>query len=123
MADFDATRSIMSDAQTDIHSCSYFCTRPACVLEQRDKLRDEIERLLAENKSLVEANERFDRRQVWWTEQMFQMEAERDALLALVKEALMAIEEVHDDRCAGWCGYRELRQRMRATIDAAKGKP
>jgi hypothetical protein len=25
---------------TDIHSCSYFCTRPACVLQQRDELRD-----------------------------------------------------------------------------------
>ena len=25
---------------TDIHSCSYFCTRPACVLAQRDELRD-----------------------------------------------------------------------------------
>jgi len=24
---------------TDIHSCSYFCTRPACVLAQRDELR------------------------------------------------------------------------------------
>lgn len=24
----------------DIHSCSYFCTRPACVLAQRDELRD-----------------------------------------------------------------------------------
>ena len=27
-------------APTDIHSCSYFCTRPACVLAQRDELRD-----------------------------------------------------------------------------------
>jgi hypothetical protein len=25
---------------SDIHSCSYFCTRPACVLAQRDELRD-----------------------------------------------------------------------------------
>lgn len=24
---------------SDIHSCSYFCTRPACVLAQRDELR------------------------------------------------------------------------------------
>lgn len=24
----------------DIHSCSYFCTPPACVLAQRDELRD-----------------------------------------------------------------------------------
>jgi hypothetical protein len=24
----------------DIHSCSYYCTRPACVLAQRNELRD-----------------------------------------------------------------------------------
>ncbi len=24
-----------------IHTCSYFCTRPACVLAQRNELRDE----------------------------------------------------------------------------------
>lgn len=29
----------------DIHSCSYYCTRPACVLAQRDELREEVERL------------------------------------------------------------------------------
>jgi len=27
---------------SDIHSCSYFCTRPACVLAQRDELRDRM---------------------------------------------------------------------------------
>ena len=27
---------------TDIHSCSYYCTRPACVLQQRNELRDEM---------------------------------------------------------------------------------
>ena len=25
----------------DIHSCSYYCDRPACIKAQRDKLRDE----------------------------------------------------------------------------------
>ena len=30
---------------TGIHSCSHYCTRPACVLAQRDEMRDEIERL------------------------------------------------------------------------------
>jgi hypothetical protein len=24
----------------DIHSCSYYCTRPACVLAQRNEMRD-----------------------------------------------------------------------------------
>jgi hypothetical protein len=28
---------------SDIHSCSYYCTRPACVLRQRDELRDRLE--------------------------------------------------------------------------------
>lgn len=26
----------------DLHSCSYYCTRPACVRAQRDELRDRI---------------------------------------------------------------------------------
>ena len=26
----------------DIHSCSYYCTRPECVRTQRDQLRDEL---------------------------------------------------------------------------------
>ena len=27
---------------SDIHSCSYFCERPACVLQQRNELRVEM---------------------------------------------------------------------------------
>ena len=27
----------------DIHSCSYYCTRPACVAAQRDELRERLE--------------------------------------------------------------------------------
>jgi hypothetical protein len=27
---------------SDIHSCSYYCTRPACVLQQRNELRDKL---------------------------------------------------------------------------------
>lgn len=30
----------MTATAEDIHSCSYYCTRPACVLAQRDELRD-----------------------------------------------------------------------------------
>ena len=26
----------------DIHSCGYFCDRPACILRQRDELRDKL---------------------------------------------------------------------------------
>jgi hypothetical protein len=30
----------MSD--TDIHSCGYYCDRPACIVAQRDELRDKL---------------------------------------------------------------------------------
>ena len=33
---------------SDIHSCSYYCTRPACVLAQRDELRDKLHKQQAE---------------------------------------------------------------------------
>lgn len=29
---------------TDIHTCSYYCHRPACIKAQRDELRDKMER-------------------------------------------------------------------------------
>jgi len=35
----------MSD---DIHSCSYYCDRPACVKEQRDELRQRVAELEAD---------------------------------------------------------------------------
>jgi hypothetical protein len=31
------------ERMSDIHSCSYYCTRTACVLAQRDELRDKLE--------------------------------------------------------------------------------
>jgi hypothetical protein len=46
----------------------------------------------AEIASLREANERFGQRQEWWTEKMFQLEQERDALKAEVK----ALREAND---------------------------
>lgn len=30
-------------ANTDIHTCSYYCERPECVKAQRDELRDRME--------------------------------------------------------------------------------
>jgi len=47
----------------------------------------------AEIASLREANERFGQRQEWWTEQMFALEQERDALKAEVK----ALREANDN--------------------------
>lgn len=35
----------------------------------------------------------------------------------LLKESLTAIEEIHTDNCSGWCGYRELRGKLRAALD------
>lgn len=35
----------MTTPTEDIHSCSYFCTRPGCVLAQRDEMREELARL------------------------------------------------------------------------------
>ena len=31
---------------TDIHSCSYYCNRPECVIAQRDALRSLLERIV-----------------------------------------------------------------------------
>ena len=46
---------------THIHTCSYHCIRPACVLEQRDELRErcetlakELGRVIAENLDLTQ---------------------------------------------------------------------
>lgn len=41
---------------TDIHSCSLFCDRPACIKAQRDELRNDAARLdwLAKNPRLAE---------------------------------------------------------------------
>ncbi len=30
---------------TDVHSCSYYCDRPACIKAQRDELRESAEKL------------------------------------------------------------------------------
>lgn len=41
---------------TDIHSCGYFCDRPACIKAQRDELRNDAQRLdwLEKNPRLAE---------------------------------------------------------------------
>ena len=40
---------------TDIHSCSYYCTRPACVLSQRNEFRDKLFKQQAEPEPLTVA--------------------------------------------------------------------
>lgn len=39
----------------DIHSCSYYCERPACIKAQRDELRGALDALMVENARLREA--------------------------------------------------------------------
>jgi predicted nuclease with TOPRIM domain len=39
----------------DIHSCSYYCHRPACIKAQRDELRDKLTEAVAERDALLEA--------------------------------------------------------------------
>ena len=47
----------------NIHTCSYYCVNPKCVLAQRDELRDKVERLqnalIATKKLVVEALDAF----------------------------------------------------------------
>ena len=38
-----------SDAGGDIHTCSYYCDRPACIKAQRDELREQLEARQAVN--------------------------------------------------------------------------
>ncbi len=36
----------------DIHSCSYYCDLPQCIKQQRDELREQLERVTAERDEL-----------------------------------------------------------------------
>jgi hypothetical protein len=40
---------------SDIHNCSYYCTRPECALQQRNELRDEMLATLEWKKSQQQA--------------------------------------------------------------------
>jgi len=69
-----------------------------------------LERELAEAQAGIEC-----------AQQVEQVLRERIAELeALLPESLEAIEENHTDHCPAWCGYRELRVKLRAAIDAAR---
>ena len=37
----------------DVHTCSYYCMHPACVIAQRDYLRDKVEQLEQDLKILL----------------------------------------------------------------------
>ena len=63
---------------------------------------------------LCDANERFGQRQEWWTEQMFALEQERDALKAEVK----ALREACADICDQHASVEGIAQRCAAAIRA-----
>ena len=57
----------------------------------------------------------------WGEPQLVKQLKDRIAELeAILPESLAAIEEIHGDHCSAWCGYRELRVKLRAAIDAAR---
>jgi hypothetical protein len=39
--------------KNDLHTCSYYCMHPACVIAQRDYLRDKVEQLEQDLKILL----------------------------------------------------------------------
>lgn len=41
---------------TDIHSCSYYCSNPACIKAQRDSLRSKYVKLMDDYEKLATAN-------------------------------------------------------------------
>ena len=43
-------RAVLTD--DTIHSCSYYCDRPECIKQQRDELREQLERVTAERDEL-----------------------------------------------------------------------
>lgn len=59
-----------------------------------DEAAAELRRLHAENASLIASNEAFGRRQKWWNKKMFTLEAQRDALLEVLKMPVLATKEV-----------------------------
>jgi hypothetical protein len=65
---------------SEIHSCSYYCTRPACVLAQRDELRGR----------LLQQSERVDK---WLTDDLPQVDKEQ----AEPVSALTRYNEIAED--------------------------
>jgi len=75
---------------SDIHSCSYYCTRPACVLAQRDELRDRF----------LQRGQRVDK---WLTDDLPVVDKEQAEPVALTDAEIEQMNaqwnyEIHGDR-------------------------
>jgi hypothetical protein len=71
-----------------IHTCSYHCLRPPCVLAQRNELRDRLE--AAERERNAERAVA-----IGHLSQVNALRAERDALATLLQRAFAALTEWH----------------------------
>lgn len=88
---------------SDIHSCSYFCTRPACVLVQRDELRAKLEKqaepVVCERDLLAETQAAL--RDAWAI--LKKLKAVQDAARALVESDPDSAADTEGEAFAAWC--------------------
>ena len=72
---------------TDIHSCSYYCDRPACIKAQRDELRESVEKLQGRYDLL---QTRFDGIRYAYTDDLLSIIIVRDK----VKDGSITLEQI-----------------------------
>lgn len=85
-------------------------------VERGAEQRSRAEQAEAEVEALREANDAFGRRQEWWTERMFTLEQECDALRAYAEQAVLAERE----ECAKVCDSRVVGDHNREDAEAAR---
>ncbi len=71
----------------DIHSCSYYCDRPACIKAQRDELRESVEKLQGRFDGL---QTQFDRLRDAYTDDLLSIIIVRDK----AKEGRLTLEQI-----------------------------
>jgi hypothetical protein len=96
---------------SDIHSCSYFCTRPACVLQQRDELRSVLalaaiaERQKRQAEPVVErdllSETQAALRDSWAI--IMKLKAVQDAARALVESDPDSAADTEGEAFTAWC--------------------
>jgi len=83
----------------DIHSCSYYCTRPACVLAQRNEFRDKQYQCTITTATLA------CKKPVKQAEPVDAVLAEREACLNQIEIIVEAEREACAKVCDGWPDY------------------